>query len=37
MSSLAKSTVTDGYKGTKAKMISSEIHHSVSYFGEKCP
>lgn len=36
MSSLAKPMITDGYKGTKVKVISSEIYHDVSYFSEKC-
>lgn len=35
MSSLAKPMITDGYKGTKMKVISSEIYHDVSYFSEK--
>lgn len=36
MSSPAKPMMTDGYKGTKAKVMSSEIYRA-SYFSEKCP
>lgn len=35
MSSLAR-PITDDYKGTKVKVISSEIYHDISYFSEKC-
>lgn len=35
MSSPAKSVITDGYKGTKMKVMFSEIYRDVSYFREK--
>lgn len=37
MSSPAKPKITDGYKGTKAKVMSSKIYQDASYFNEICP